>query len=1279
MADRTVMLRIGANISGLQSQLKAAQASVADFSKKSVSYIEKNGATIDSLATSVGAVGLGLTTLAGAAVTRFAQFDKAMSAVAATGEDARGSIDALRSAAIDAGADTAFSAQEAAGAIEQLAKAGVSASDILGGGLGGALSLAAAGEIEVGEAAEIAASAMTQFNLKGTDVGHVADLLAAGAGKAQGGVTDMGQALNQAGLIAGQIGLSIEETTGALSAMASAGLVGSDAGTSLKTSLIALSSPSSVAAKEMERLGISAYDANGEFIGMEALAGNLQSQLGGLTDQQRNSALATIFGSDALRTANVLYAEGAEGIAEWTNAVDEQGYAAETAAAMTDNLIGDIERLGGSLDSVLIQSGSGANDALRGLVQGAEGVVDAFGRIPTPVLTATTLIAGGGGLALLGVAGLSKLAVATVETRTAMVDLGLMSEKAAGKVGKIGKAAGILAGVAAAGGAAVIAMDALTRSSDKAAIGVEQTISALRGISDSDVDSLFKGLGGDVDSLAQGLDLLVGPNIEKFGSTLNTIFAGGMLQDQVKDTAAQFENIGQALATMVAAGDAEAAAEQFEIISDAAAAQGIGIEEVNRLMPAYAEALAAAENATAGTTGAAEALPPALDAEAAAADRARASMESYVEAIAATGDPVTTYESVLARKEEAERATAEKTAAATGDASDSWEDFAKDVKVTTGDLIKDWQRQATEAAKFEENLAVIAAAGGAAMADELRAKGPEVAGAAASVIAQAGPKKQAAAIAAHAAATGQGISSQMAESLSAQGWKLQKAVDGTIQAVDPKSGITVTVNADTAAAMSKIATLNNTLNSINGKTVTAAVAIKRYGQAAMATGGPVIGPGTGTSDDVPTMLSNGEHVWTAEEVRLAGGHGAMYAKRAAVRAGAQFLAAGGAVGQTERTVDSLRDQLASARKRKASDRIIERLETQLDDARSRLERLREARRETSTSMRRGEVRESVTGGLSGAYSTVDELRDMARSGDYGRARSRQLSSLAGKAEPALKSLYAQADRVDKKLADAQDRLEDLRQVRDGVQNSIMGGFGLDQVRGDFDPKTGKRVASGSALAAAAKAYAGKAKSFSGLLTQLQKKTGSAAIVQEVAGYGVEEGSALAQSLLSDLPSLKSLASSYASIEKYGGVAGSAVARAVGGGKGIPEATLAVRAAQAQANAIDKKIGGWAKKIGQEMARSLGIKARAAGGPMVPGGAYITGEFGRELVLPQSPQFVLTADATRRLAVSSGSSTTSGGGSTTYNDNSLSVVTNERVTDRDLLRFDQKRRLLRRRS
>jgi TP901 family phage tail tape measure protein len=169
-----------------------------------------------------GAIVAGL----GLAVGKSMEFEKALSGVqAATGATA-GTMGDLRAAAMKAGADTKYSATEAANGITEMAKAGVSAKDIMGGGLTGALSLAAAGQIDVAEAAGIASTAMTQFSLSGKDLPHVADLLAAGAGKAMGSVDDLGMALNQAGLVASASGHNIEETTGTLAAFASAGLIG---------------------------------------------------------------------------------------------------------------------------------------------------------------------------------------------------------------------------------------------------------------------------------------------------------------------------------------------------------------------------------------------------------------------------------------------------------------------------------------------------------------------------------------------------------------------------------------------------------------------------------------------------------------------------------------------------------------------------------------------------------------------------------------------------------------------------------------------------------------------------------------------------------------------------------------------------------------------------------------------------------------------------------------------------------------------------------------------
>jgi hypothetical protein len=263
----------------------------------------------------------------------------------------------------------------------------------------------------------------------------VADLLAAGAGKAVGDVTDLAQALGQAGLVANGAGQSIEDTTGVLAAFADAGLLGSDAGTSLKAALIALQAPTDKARGIMEQYSLSFYDTNGQMLSFDEIAGQLKGNLSDLTDEQRNAALAQIFGNDALRVANVLYDEGAEGIQKYIDQTNDSGYAAKVAADRLNNLTGDVEKLGGAIDTALIKSGSGVNDRLRGMVQVATGVVDALGSIPEPILGLGTQI--GGIAAAIAVAGGAALIAVpkVVQFRTALATLNISAGSVARGVG----------------------------------------------------------------------------------------------------------------------------------------------------------------------------------------------------------------------------------------------------------------------------------------------------------------------------------------------------------------------------------------------------------------------------------------------------------------------------------------------------------------------------------------------------------------------------------------------------------------------------------------------------------------------------------------------------------------------------------------------------------------------------------------------------------------------------------------------------------------------------
>ena len=392
--NRNITVRLLADT----SNFTAGMAKVSGESQKAATTMEAAGGKTKLITTGVAAAGVAATALGVAAIKMAADFDASMSTVQANTGASADEMAQLRQAAIDAGADTVYSATESADAINELGKAGLSTSDILSGGLSGALNLAASDGMAVGDAAELMATTLKQFNLTGAESTQVADALAAGAGKAVGSAHDLGLALNQAGMVSHSFGISMQETAGTLAAFAQSGMIGSDAGTSLKTMLISLANPSTKASNLMRELGINAYDAQGKFIGLSGLAGVLKDKLSGLSQEQRNQALATIFGTDAIRAANVLYEQGAEGIDDWTDAVSESGFAAQQAAARNNNLKGDLENLSGSFESLMISLGEGGQGPLRSLVQMLDTLVDGFSQLPAPVqqgIVLFTALAGG--------------------------------------------------------------------------------------------------------------------------------------------------------------------------------------------------------------------------------------------------------------------------------------------------------------------------------------------------------------------------------------------------------------------------------------------------------------------------------------------------------------------------------------------------------------------------------------------------------------------------------------------------------------------------------------------------------------------------------------------------------------------------------------------------------------------------------------------------------------------------------------------------------------------
>ena len=322
----------------------------------------------------VAAVGLGKS------IQKAMDYDKTMRLVGATLGTTAGQQKALSALALKMGADTVFSAKDASDAMLNLAKGGMTAAQIQGGALAATMTLAAAGELEMGAAATYVGNALNTFGLKAKDAAGVAAALAGGANASSASVESLGQALSQVGPGARTAGVSLQTTVGILAAFDNAGIKGSDAGTSFKTMLTRLVPSTDAAASAMRKLGLDFTDAQGNFLPMRDVAEQLRVKLKGLSEEQRSQALTTIFGSDATRAATVLSQLGAAGVDKYTKATSDQAAAQRMANEQMKGASGAWEAFKGSVETLAISLGVKLLPAFTAVVNGFTSFVNAVGR-----------------------------------------------------------------------------------------------------------------------------------------------------------------------------------------------------------------------------------------------------------------------------------------------------------------------------------------------------------------------------------------------------------------------------------------------------------------------------------------------------------------------------------------------------------------------------------------------------------------------------------------------------------------------------------------------------------------------------------------------------------------------------------------------------------------------------------------------------------------------------------------------------------------------------------
>lgn len=364
---------------------------VDDSAKKSSAGLKKTG---DAAGVAGGAIALGL----GLATKVAIDFEKQVSAIGAVSGASEKDLERLRSKALQLGSDTSFGASEAALAMEELAKAGIGVDDILNGAADATVALAAAGGVELPEAAELAADAMTSFGLSAADMPKIADQIAGAANASSIGVSQFGQSLKQVGAVANLVGISFADTATAIALLGANGIKGSDAGTSLKTMLSNLIPSTAKARDEMKSLGIitrdganAFVDARGNMKPLGEIADILQDKTKNLTATQKQMALETIFGSDAIRAAAILTKSGAEGFDKMAASMGKVT-AEEVAAKRLDNTAGAIEQLKGSAETAAIGLAQALLPAIVKITKALTTVTNAFNQLsPSTKNTITTV------------------------------------------------------------------------------------------------------------------------------------------------------------------------------------------------------------------------------------------------------------------------------------------------------------------------------------------------------------------------------------------------------------------------------------------------------------------------------------------------------------------------------------------------------------------------------------------------------------------------------------------------------------------------------------------------------------------------------------------------------------------------------------------------------------------------------------------------------------------------------------------------------------------------
>ena len=347
----------------------------ANQSATAVQKIAATGEKLKGIGDNISSVGqkflpvtAAVTGLGAAAVKTAADFDTAMSQVAAVSGATGSDLDALRDKAREMGSKTKFSASEAAEAMNYMAMAGWKTEDMLSG-IEGIMNLAAASGEDLATTSDIVTDALTAFGLTAADSGHFADILAAASSNANTNVSMMGETFKYCAPIAGALGFSAEDTAEAIGLMANAGIKSTQAGTALRTIMNNLAGEVKICGSNIGEVTVATTNADGSMRNLSDILADCRSAFSGLTESEKAAAAESLVGKNAMSGFLALMNAGEADITKLSNAIAScDGTAEDMAATMQDNLAGQLTILKSALEELAISFGELLMPALRTIV-----------------------------------------------------------------------------------------------------------------------------------------------------------------------------------------------------------------------------------------------------------------------------------------------------------------------------------------------------------------------------------------------------------------------------------------------------------------------------------------------------------------------------------------------------------------------------------------------------------------------------------------------------------------------------------------------------------------------------------------------------------------------------------------------------------------------------------------------------------------------------------------------------------------------------------------------